>query len=92
MSTALRCVVSGCLWAGVFFLAECLLGFLFVPLGLIDYFVAGEPGEPMTATPLAIFVCGLFVGMGFLFGVQRTLRGNALEEVSKPLEDGGQAD
>lgn len=32
----------------------------------------------MVATPLAIFVCGLFVGMGILFGVQRTLRGDAL--------------
>lgn len=63
---------------GAAFLAYCLLGLLIVPLGLIDGLVAGEPGEPMVATPLATSVCGLFVGMGILFGVQRTLRGDAL--------------
>jgi hypothetical protein len=78
MSTALRCVVNGCLWAGAAFLAYCLLGILVVPLGLIDDFVAGEPGEAIVATPLAVFLCGLLVGMGFLIGVRRTLRGKAL--------------
>jgi hypothetical protein len=78
MPTALRCFVNGCLWAGVGFLAYALLGLILVPLDLIDYFVAGEPGEPMVATPLAVFVSGLFVGMGFLFGVLRTFWGNLL--------------
>ena len=76
MLTASRCFVNGCLWAGAGFLAYALSGFILYPLGMIDYFVAGEPGDPMVATPLAVFVSGLCVGMGIMFGVQRTLRGN----------------
>ncbi len=68
MIIALRSVVSGCLWSLVGFAVFALCGLILKPLGLIDLFVAGEPGEPMRATPLDLVLCGAFMGGGFVWG------------------------
>lgn len=74
MFTALRSFMNGCLWAGVGFLVHCLLGVVWWSLGLIDYFAAGEPGEPMTATSISLIECGVLMATGFLWGIHRTYR------------------
>jgi hypothetical protein len=49
-------------------------GALLVSLGWIDFFVAGELGEPMEATPLELACSGALFLLGFAFGMHRTNR------------------
>lgn len=72
MIIAFRCVVNGCLWSLVGFALFALCGLILKPLGLIDLFVAGEPGEPIRATPLNLVLCGAFVGGGLAWGALST--------------------
>lgn len=74
MFTAFKAVLNGCFWALVGFAMCSLLGFLLVPLGLIDYFVKGEVGQELEATPLGVMTHGLFVVAGFLWGIRLTYK------------------
>lgn len=74
MITAFKSLLSGCLWALVGFTIYSLSGFILDPLGLADFFIRGEPGEQLQATPLALVTCAVLTGAGFLYGIHRAYR------------------
>jgi hypothetical protein len=72
MVNAIRIVLCGLLWSFVGFAAFSLSGLVCKSLGAIDFLVAGEPGAPLRPTPLALVLCGAFMGGGFAWGAIST--------------------